>query len=354
MNDLARRCTHLEEQLARHPRAQLAHVPTPLEPLNNLTEALDGPRLWVKRDDCTGLAFGGNKARQLEYYFGAAQAQQADTILITSAMQSNYVRTAAAAARKLGMICHIQLEDRVPHDHDDVPYHSSGNVLLDRLLGATLHHYPEGEDEEGADAELGRIAEELREAGRQPYIIPLSPQAKPLGALGYVRAAIELAGQIQDLDLSIGEIFLASGSAFTHAGLLFGLRALGIDTAVTGVCVRRGADRQVERVADRVNGIGELLELPIELASDDIRLVDDLLAPGYGQLNDATFEAMQMSAHQEGLLLDPVYTGKAMAGLIHCLRQRPPAGPGDVLFIHTGGQPALFGYATELETRLGV
>ncbi len=151
----------------------------------------------------------------------------------------------------------------------------------------------------------------------------------------------------------MGEIFVASGSAFTHAGLLYGIRALGLGTAITGVCVRRDAVRQRERVADRVVGIGALLDSPVSLGGDDIRLTDATLAPGYGRLNDAVLEAVRLAAHHEGLLLDPVYTGKTMAGMVRCLGERQPAAPGAVLFIHTGGGPALFAYANELEAGLG-
>jgi D-cysteine desulfhydrase/L-cysteate sulfo-lyase len=350
MTDFETRRATLGRQLGRFPRAELAHTPTPLEPMANLSAALGGPALWVKRDDCTGLAFGGNKARQLEYYFGAAQAAQADAVLITGAVQSNYVRMAAAAARKLAMTCHIQLEDRVPNDA--AAYQTSGNVLLDRLLGATLSRYADGEDEAGADAELRRLAERLRREGHHPYIILLGPDAEPLGALGYVRAAIELAEQCREQDLEVGEIFVASGSSFTHAGLLYGLRALGLDHAVTGVCVRREAARQRRRVGQRVAELARLLALPVAFEPEDIRLTDATLAPGYGRLNEACFEALELAALNEGLLLDPVYTAKTLAGMIHCLRRRELAAPGAAVFIHTGGGPALFAYADDLDRRL--
>ena len=202
----------------------------------NLTSHCNGARLFVKRDDNTGLAMGGNKVRQLEYYFGEALVQNADTVLITGAVQSNFVRLAAASARRLGMDIHIQLEERV--DKDDVRYRESGNVLLDRMLGATLYSYPDGEDEAGADRRIGEIAEGLRKEGRKPYVIPLSPGHPPLGALGYVVAADELLAQIDERNLAIDEVFVASGSGATHSGLLYGLRALGSDIPVTGVCIR--------------------------------------------------------------------------------------------------------------------
>ena len=198
------------------PRARLGHGPTPLEAMANLESRIGDARLLVKRDDCTGLALGGNKVRQLEFYLGEARANGADTILITGAVQSNFARLAAAAARKLAMDCHIQLEERVPKT--DPAYRNSGNVLLERMLGATLHAYPEGEDEAGADRRLGEIAAELEGRGRRPYIIPLAPGHKPLGALGYVVAAREIHRQCKERDLVFDEMVVPSGSGNTPCG----------------------------------------------------------------------------------------------------------------------------------------
>ena len=191
----------------------------------------------MQHDIC--LAMGGNKVRQLEFYLGEALAQNCDAILITGAVQSNFVRLAAAAAAKLGLACHIQLEERVA-SVDDL-YRASGNVLLDQLLGAVIHIYSHGEDETGADSSLGVIAQSLRDEGRTPCIILLSPNHKPLSALGYIVAAMELATQFQEMCVSPDEIIVPSGSGNTHASLLFGLRALGLTAPVTGACVRRSA-----------------------------------------------------------------------------------------------------------------
>ncbi len=244
-------------RIASIPRRQLFTGRTSLESMPNLTRHCGGARLLVKRDDCTGLAFGGNKVRQLEFYLGAASAQDADTILITGAVQSNFVRAAAAGARKLGMTCHIQLEERVATKNPR--YRDSGHVLIDKLLGATLHAYPQGEDESGADRQLENIAADLRDAGSRPYIIPLAPGHPPLGSLAYVLAANELLNQITESDLPVNEIFLASGSGATHAGLLFGLRALGSTIKVTGVCVRRDATPQHARIRKTCDGVATLL-----------------------------------------------------------------------------------------------
>lgn len=314
----------------------------------NLTSALSGARMFVKRDDCTGLAFGGNKARQLEFYLGAARAQSADTVIITGAVQSNYVRMAAAAARRLRMDIHIQLEERVPTD--DRAYRESGNVLLDRMLGATLYSYPHGEDEAGADARLDEIATSLQAEGRKPYVIHLCRGHPPLGPLGYVRAARELVGQAGDMGLEFDEVVVASGSGHTHAGLLFGLRALGCSARVTGVCVRRSQGPQIERIGDHCSRIAELLGTGAVVTGTDIHVVDEFLAPGYGLLNEPTIEAIKLAAREEALLLDPVYTGKAMAGAIDRARR---LGCGKTLvFVHTGGGPGIFGYEAALNEML--
>lgn len=332
-------------RLEAFPRVQLAHVPTPLELLPNLEAQVgEGRRLLVKRDDCTGLALGGNKARQLEFYFGEAKMRGADVVLITGAVQSNFVRQAAAAARKLGMDCHVQLEERVPEV--DAGYRESGNVLLDHLLGAVVHSYPEGEDEAGADAALAEIAAGLADEGRRPYVIPLGPGHPPLGALGYVRAAIELIGQFGETAVAVDEVVVASGSGNTHAGLLFGLRAMGWQGQVTGICVRRPAMAQRERIADHCRALSEMLELANPVNDADIVLIDEYLGPGYGRMNVASLEAIRTAARTEGLLLDPVYTAKAMAGF---LARAGAAEPGEtLLFVHTGGQPALFAYGKAL------
>lgn len=327
------------------PRARLFSGGTPMQSMPNLAEICGGKaELYVKRDDCTELAFGGNKVRQLEFYLGEAAARKADTVLITGAVQSNFVRLAAAGARMLGMDCHIQLEERVAKD--DPLYRNSGNVLLDKLLGATLHSYPEGEDEAGADRQLGEIADSLKAQGRTPYIIPLAPGHAPLGALGYVVAAHELLEQLRESGLQIDEVVVASGSGNTHAGLLFGLRALGSQMIVTGVCVRRNAESQLPRLIARCSEIADLLEINNPVADNDVLVTDAFLDPGYGVAGPACNEAMVLGAQTEGLMLDPTYTGKAMAGLISRARE---SGPGkSIVFIHTGGTPAIFAYQNDM------
>ena len=329
--------------IARFPRVRLGHAPTPLDPAPNLGAAL-GVDLRIKRDDCTGLAFGGNKVRQLEFHFGEARARGADTVLVTGAVQSNLVRIAAAAARKLGMAVHIQLEERVADGGET--YRTSGNLLLDRVLGATLHPFPEGEDEAAADAAMERRAAALAAEGRNPYVIHSAPGHRPLGGLGYVLAAEEIVEQAPGMRFDA--VVCASGSALTHAGMLVGLRALGEQVPVLGICVRRDAASQAARVAQVASALAAMIDCPDAFDAGGVEVSDAVLAPGYGRLNEAVREAMALAAGHEGLLLDPVYTGKAMAGLIAHVRTRRIAPGSRVLFVHTGGQPALFAYADSL------
>ncbi|MGK0225798.1 MAG: D-cysteine desulfhydrase family pyridoxal phosphate-dependent enzyme [Thermoproteota archaeon] len=322
------------------PRVSLAHLPTPIEALPRLSKDIDGANLLVKRDDCTGLAMGGNKARQLEFYFGDARAQGADTVLITGAVQSNYVRMTAAAAAKLGLACHVQLEERV--DNAGATYRESGNVLLNQLFGAHIHRFPIGEDDVAADVELDRLANELSAAGSNPYVIHLSLGHPPLGALGYMDAAQEILEQQHANQLQIDEIVVASGSGQTHAGLLYGLRAQGSDLPVIGVCVRRQESLQLPRILDHVRGLDALTNQTNVVRSEDIILVDDFLWPSYGVSNQHSEAAMLKAARLEGLIVDPVYTAKSLAGAIH---RAADLGAGkSVLYVHTGGTPALFGY----------
>ena len=338
----------LEKRLSEFPRVSEYDEHTPIESLHNLSKACGGTRLFIKRDDCNGLAFGGNKVRQAEYYFGDAVRAGADTVLITGAIQSNFARITAALAAKLGMECHVQLESRVPNPSEN--YTSSGNVLLNRMFGAKLHCFPEGENEQGADTRIRSIAEELKSTGRKPYVIPLAPGHKPLGALGYVRAAIEIVKQLQDRQISIDEIFVASGSGNTHAGLLFGLQALNSAIRVVGVCVRRSKELQFSRIRDCCTEISELLNIDLKVDDEDIVLTDNFLAPGYGKASQEVWESIIFSAQKEGLVLDPTYTGKTMSAFLEFAKSAPSNA--NLMFLHTGGTPSLFAYQKELENFL--
>ncbi|MDX1529218.1 MAG: D-cysteine desulfhydrase family protein [Gammaproteobacteria bacterium] len=330
--------------LGRFPRVRLAHTPTPLEQMPRLTERLGGARLWVKRDDCTGLSMGGNKARQIEFYLGDALEQGATTIITTGAVQSNHVRITAAACGRLGLACEVQLEDRVKDMPDE--YRQSGSPLLSRLHGARIHLYPEGEDEHAADSALESIAERVRAEGGKPYVIHLGAEHPPLGALGYLDAAAELLRQADEADLHIDAIVLPSGSASTHLGVLAGFAISDANIPVYGICIRRDAESQGSRIALRSKKLSALLGGSVDIDQSSVLLDDNYLGPGYGKTTPELFEAMSAAASLEGLLLDPIYSGKCFAGLIGLVRSGTFAGDANVVFLHTGGVPALFGYTS--------
>lgn len=332
----------INDMLERFPRARLVSATTPVERLERMSDLL-GIDLWLKRDDLTGLGMGGNKTRQLEFYLGEALAQGADTILITGAVQSNFVRTAAAAAARLGLKSVLQLEERVPNM--GTPYYSSGNVLLSKILGAEHISYPLGEDEVGADNALHRRAEELRVDGHRPYVIHLGVRHPPLGALGYVAGAQELNQQISAFDVAI----VPSGSGATHSGLLAGLRLLGQMAPVYGICVRRDHTQQKARLHAVLSTLANMMGFNPALVLNDILTWDGALAPGYGLVGETTRGALSMMAQTEGVFLDPVYTAKTFAGLLGLLKEGRIQQGQKVVMVHTGGQPALFGYQDALE-----
>lgn len=336
-------------QLANHPRVDLGLVRTQLDPMPRLGAVL-GIDLYAKRDDTLPLAMGGNKVRQLEFYFGIADKQNSDTVLITGAVQSNFVRLCAAAARKVGWHPVIQLEDRVPGT--DISYNNSGNVLLDRLLEAEIHYFPEGENEAAADANLDLLARQLTESGKKPYVIHLGLDHPPIGGLGYVLCALETYLQCKALNRFPDHIVIPSGSGLTHAGFLAGARAIGWQVPVQGICVRRNAEQQRPRVERRAREILDLLGRTETLGSDDVLVDDVVLPPGYGQLNTQVTEAMSMAARQEALLLEPVYSGRTMAGLVSLVRRGVIQNGQSVTFIHTGGLPSLFAYEEKIRTHL--
>lgn len=328
-------------ELKAHRRVLLGHGPTPIDHMPQLGNEL-GIELWAKRDDCNGLVFGGNKVRQLEYYLGPGVEQNADTVLITGALQSNFVRLTAAAACKLGWQAHVQLEERVPSD--DLLYRTSGNIFLNNLLGAEVSYFPEGEDEAGADKALDDRADTLRENGRRPYVIHLGLNSPPLGGLGYVRAAAETWAQAKQSGTEPDFVVIPSGSGLTHAGFLVGARAIGWNIPIIGICVRRDQNSQVSRITQRAKEIENMIGRSGLIRRGDIEISDVVLAPGYGKMNKGVQEAMEKSARQEALILDPVYSGRTMAGLFDQVRsKRIPLGS-KVLFIHTGGNPAIFAY----------
>ncbi|MCV0426842.1 MAG: D-cysteine desulfhydrase family protein [Roseibium sp.] len=333
-------------ELAWHPRVDLGLIRTSLDPLERLGRRL-GISLFAKRDDVQPLAMGGNKTRQLEFYLGLAAKQECDTVLITGAVQSNFVRSCAAAARKLGWHAVVQLEDRVPND--DPVYASSGNVLLDQMLGAEIHYFSEGENEAAADANLDRMAEDCVRRGKNPYVVHLGIDSPPVGGLGYAYAAAETWRQFEELGVFPDHVVIPSGSGLTHGGFLVGARAIGWKVPVHGICVRRSAELQSQRIARRSGELNAMIENKATLQPEDILVDDVTLAPGYGRINEAVSAAITHAAHDEALLLDPVYSGRTMAGLISLVERGVIEQGSTVAFIHTGGLPAIFAYQNELK-----
>jgi len=306
--------------------------------MERLSALLGGPRLFIKRDDCTGLATGGNKTRKLDFLMGAALAQDADLVITQGAVQSNHVRQTAAAAAKLGLGCRILLERRVPDVAPD--YETTGNVFLDRLYGAEIAFRPAGVDMNAACEEL---AEELRGEGRKPYVIP-GGGSNPTGALGYVSCALEIVAQANEMGLAIDRIVHATGSAGTQAGLLAGLEGCGAGIEVLGISVRQPRARQEETVHRLADATANHLGLANGVARDRVIAYDEYVGPGYGQPTTEMVDAISLTARSEGILLDPVYSGKGMAGLIGLIRQGAFAPQENVVFLHTGGATALFAY----------
>jgi L-cysteate sulfo-lyase len=326
--------------LARFPRIFLAHLPTPLERLDRLTKELGGPEIWIKRDDCTGLSTGGNKTRKLEFLMAEAQAQSADMVITQGATQSNHARQTAAFAAKLGMGCHLLLEDRTGSNNAN--YKHNGNVLLDHLHGATTETRPGGLD---MQAEMDAVADRFRAEGRKVYVIP-GGGSNPTGALGYVNCAFELLGQANDCGLALDHIVTATGSAGTQAGLVAGLRATNAGIPLLGIGVRAPKDKQEENVYNLARRTAEKLGCPDVVAREDVVADCNYVGAGYGIPREDTLEAIAMFAQLEGILLDPVYSGKGAAGLIDYCRKGRFAKGERIVFLHTGGSAALFGYDT--------
>jgi L-cysteate sulfo-lyase len=328
--------------MARFPRVFLAHLPTPLERLDRLSSELGGPEIWIKRDDCTGLSTGGNKTRKLEFLMAEAQAQGAEIVMTQGATQSNHARQTAAFASKLGMRCHILLEDRT--GSKDPNYNNNGNVLLDHLHGATTERRGPGLD---MGAELEAAAGKLRAQGAKVYTIP-GGGSNPTGALGYVNCAFELVGQANDRGLVIDHIVTATGSAGTQAGLIVGLKAINARIPLLGFGVRAPRPKQEESVYNLAVATAEKLGCPGVVRREDVVADTDYVGAGYGIPRADTIEAIRMFAELDGILLDPVYSGKGAAGLIDYARKGRFKKGERIVFLHTGGAAALFGYDAAL------
>ncbi len=331
----------MAKKLSEFPSVPLCHQPTPLEFMPRMSESLGGPRLWIKRDDCTGLATGGNKTRKLEFLIADAIEKGADMLVTQGAVQSNHVRQTAAAACKFGLDCHALLERRVPGREDD--YETTGNVLFDQMFGTSLEFRPAGLD---MNAEALAVTEKLAAAGRKPYFIP-GGGSNEIGALGYVSCAYELLDQIKANDLDVGWIVLATGSTGTHAGMLAGLHAAGSTIPVMGISVRQPEDKQIAAVHKlAVLTASQLTDTPIGV--EKVIVDDGYVGAGYGQPAQGTLDAINLIARREGLLFDPVYSGKGLAGMIGLAGQNFFESDKDVIFLHTGGAAALFAYGNQL------
>lgn len=327
--------------LSQFPRVALAHLPTPLEHLPRLSKHLGGPEIYVKRDDCTGLATGGNKTRKLEYSMAEALEQGADTVVTVGAVQSNHVRQTAAAACKLGLKCEVLLEHRIAHPGD--LYRNSGNVLLDRIFGANLREYAGGTD---FDRVLEEVAAEVADKGGKPYIIP-GGASNCVGALGYVNCASELLTQAEERNLAIDHIVHATGSAGTQAGMIVGLKAMKSDIPLLGIGVNAPKAEQEDKVFKLACETAEFIGSPGIVVREDVVANCNYVGDGYGVPTEAMKEAVLLLARLEGLLFDPVYSGKALSGLIDLVRTGHFAGAENIVFLHTGGAVALFAYADE-------
>ncbi len=330
--------------LSRFPRVSLAHLPTPLEHLPRLSKHLGGPEIYVKRDDCTGLGTGGNKTRKLEFLMADAQAHDATAIVTQGAVQSNHARQTAAAACKLGMKCELVFEKRV----GDAPesYRKSGNVLLDRIFGAGIREVEKGSD---MNAAMEVVADELRANGENPYIIP-GGGSNPIGALGYVDCALEMLAQANRAGIPLDHVVHATGSAGTQAGLVVGLNAMHSNIPLLGIGVNAPKEIQEDKVWKLALETEEFIGAPGVVQRKDIVANCDYVGPGYGIPTDAMNAAVLLLARLEGLLFDPVYSGKGLAGLIDQVQNGVLRKAKHVVFVHTGGQAGLFGYADLLDT----
>lgn len=325
--------------LERIPRVRLATLPTPLQPAPRLSAALGGPQIFVKRDDLTGLAFGGNKTRKLEYLMADAQRQGADVVLTVGAAQSNHARQTAAAARQLGLRCILVL---TRSQHNEL----QGNLLLDALLGAEVQLIDPAPDRPAAQV-MEEIAARERARGHRPYLIP-GGGSNGVGCLGYVGCALELAWQLAQEGIRADYVYVASGSGGTQGGLVLGARlyhaayqVVGISPGSPATVVRQNCARVATEGARR-------LGVDLTFGPEDFTVSDAYVGPGYAVLTPAAAEAIRLFAQTEGIILDPVYTAKAAAGLIDHIRRGQIRSDQTVVFIHTGGTPALFAYHQEL------
>ena len=325
-------------KISKIPRVNLVNLPTPLQAMPRLSKILNGPRLWVKRDDCTGLAFGGNKERKMEFAMADALSKCADMVITTGPIQSNHARATAAAAKKLGLEAILVLRGKKPKNY-------GGNILLDYLLGADIKFVQVGSQESRFIME--EIAEKVKKEGHIPYII-LGGASYPIGAVAYVNAMAELLKQAKDMGIEVNYLVHAAGSGGTQAGLVLGNKILKTRVKILGICVEPDGNHLAKKTIEIANGAAKILESEETVNLNDVVLIEDYIGQGYGILTKEVAEAIRLVAQTEGIFLDPVYTGKAMAGLIDMIKQERFEKDDNVVFLHTGGTPALFAYNKKL------
>jgi len=329
--------------IAKLPRIVLGHWPTPLHELPRLSTTLGGPRLFVKRDDLTGLALGGNKCRKLEYVLADAQRRGIDTLITSGSSQSNHALQTAAAARKLGMEAYLVLVKGIHVE-------TQGNLLLQNILNSTVNIVDVADPSEmftTMPKKMNELADELRSQGRNPLVIPAGAEV-PLGTAGWVNAAEEISQQLKDQRIDVQYVVLAHSGGGTQAGLVLGFKQLKLPLNVVGISVMHKKSEAVNEVVTLVNETAKLVALDVAVTPDEITLYDDYIGQGYGIPTKECIEAIRLVAQTEGIFLDPVYTAKAMAGLIDLIGKGRFTAKDTVVFIHTGGLPSVFAYHQEL------
>ncbi len=327
--------------LTHLPRVALGFFPTPLNELNRLSQKLNGPKIFIKRDDNTGLALGGNKTRKLEYIMADALAKGTDTVITAGAAQSNHCRQTAAAAASLGLECHLVLGGQAPKQ-------AQGNLLLDQIYGCHIHWA--GVNRKGED--IPALVERLTADGKKPYVIPYGG-SNEIGAVAFLAAYKEMEAQRRAMDVTFSHIVFASSSGATHAGLMLGNKIYANDCQIVGINIDKGERDAVafdEHIVALANSTANLINSDCQFTRDDLILNSAYVGDGYGVIGALENEAIAVMAQTEGILLDPVYTGRALGGLLDMIRTGQIKSTDSVLFWHTGGAPALFAYANDLHT----
>ena len=348
----------LKTKIQKFPKQDLIHLPTPFKKLENLSEEMGGPNIYIKRDDMTGLAFGGNKSRKLEFIMQDVMDKNADVIITWAGLQSNWCLQTAAAARKFGITPILILFNVY-----DLPEEFDGNLLLDLILSADIKIKEMGKGNilhmEDVDEILEDTAKEVIRGGQTPYIAPIGGSAAggsmgdPLGAISYVNAYVEMVEQAEEMDMDVDYVLHASGSGGTQAGLAVGAKALSDKAKILGVSVADEKNTYTDYVLDIASDTQTALDLDLEIEKKNIIVFDEYLGEGYGEMNKEVAEAIQLMSMKEGIFLDPVYTGKAMVALMDLVKKGYFEKEDNVVFFHTGGTAALFPNKLKLGKYLG-